>query len=254
MSDQARCPNCGALVVSDARWCGQCYAPLGAAAAPAPEPVTGPEPQDDLGLDAAIDWSEVLPEGSSPPAPSFPTGGGVDTRLSVRRVGEDLVWDCPSCGRENPMALSECAACQTPFATLLRREEAEAAPKLEPGQAILRSLLLTGLGHMSMGRAADGIARLVLFLWATGLGVIMLMSPSNSGPILAVGGLFVVSAVAIWAVTALDASRLAKGDEEQLLGPRVLLVGTIALTVLSIGAFVAGANQAGSIPTEIPIP
>lgn len=253
MSDQARCPNCGALVVSDARWCGQCYAPLGAAAAPAPAPVPGPELGDDLGLDAAIDWSEVLPE-DSPAAASFPTGGGVDTRLSVRRVGEDLVWDCPSCGRENPMAQSVCSACQTPFASLLSRQEAEAAPKLEPRQALTRSLLLTGLGHMSMGRAADGIARLVLFLWATGLGVIMLMSPSNSGPILTVGGLFVVSAIGIWAVTALDASRLASGDEEQLLSPRILLIGTIVLTVLSIGAFVAGANQAGSVPTDLQIP
>jgi hypothetical protein len=250
VSDQARCPNCGALVVSDARWCGQCYAPLGVAAAPEPPRL---EPDDDLGLDAAIDWSEVLPEGTER-APSFSTGGGVDTRLSVRRVGEDLVWDCPSCGRENPMAASVCAACQTPFASLLSRQEAEAAPKLEPKQALLRSLLLTGLGHMSMGLAADGIARLVLFLWATGLGVVMLMSPSNSGPILTVGGLFVVSAIAIWAVTALDAQRVAKGDEEQLLRPRVLLVGTIALTVLSIGAFVAGANQAGSVPPDLQIP
>jgi hypothetical protein len=73
----------------------------------------------------------------------------------------------------------------------------------------------------------------------------MLLSPTNSGPIIGVGAVFVRAAVAIWITTAFDAQRLARGDENQLLKPRILLVGTVALTMLSIGAFLAAPRVGG---------
>ena len=167
MSDQARCPNCGALVVSDARWCGQCYAPLGAAAAPEPAPRS--DADDDLGLDAAIDWSEVLPEGTER-TPSFPTGGGVDDPPLGAPRGRGPGVGLRQLRPGEPHGGVRVRRLPDAVRALLGRQEAEAAPGSSPNEALLRSLLLTGLGHMSMGRAADGIARLILFLWATGLG------------------------------------------------------------------------------------
>jgi hypothetical protein len=78
--------------------------------------------------------------------------------------------------------------------------------------------------------------------------LIMLLSPRNSGPVVAVGAAFMLAALGLWATTALEAYRYANGEEEPLLQPRILLFGTIALTVLSIGGVVAAgfnANSAG---------
>jgi hypothetical protein len=182
--------------------------------------------------------------------------------VSIRRVGEDLLWACPQCELENPMEASVCARCQTPFASLLVAEQAADRALPPPNTILLSALLLPGLGHIRLGRAAEGIARLILFLWAAGLGLMMLLSlgggeaadasvvtttpaPSGSpGAIVAVGALFIASAIGIWGVSAMDAMRLARGDDDQILKPRVLLIGTIVLTVLSIGAFIAAGISA----------
>jgi hypothetical protein len=233
MSDSGRCPSCGALAAPDARWCGQCYSPLGQAVPPEPAPEGGPS-----------DGGEPQPAAALAPRET-----GVQTAsVPIRREGENLLWDCVTCGQANPMDVSACGRCGTPFAQMLAQEAAAERVLPEPGRALGLSLALTGLGHMVMGRAADGVARLILFLWAIGLGLIMLLSPRNSGPVVGVGALFVLSALGIWAVTAMDAFRLANGNDEQLLKSKVLLVGTIVLTVLSIGAFLAAglsASQSG---------
>jgi DNA-directed RNA polymerase subunit RPC12/RpoP len=240
MSAEARCPNCGALIVGDARWCGQCYAPLDRGPAEAPEPaVVAPQ----------VTVAEAAPAAAS----ASETAAGL-SRVQFRKVGEALLWACPQCGQDNPMESPVCSACGTSFSSLLAEEHQAEGPTMTEGQALVSSLA-PGLGHIRLGRSAEGVARMILFLWAAGLGVLMLLSlrtpkPVNgvavptpaskpTGPILGVAVLFLAAALGIWVISALDAARLARGEEDQLLKPRVLLVGTIVLTVLSIGAFVA---------------
>lgn len=237
MNEHRRCHNCGALVADDARWCGQCYAALDGEPA-APEAVD--DVLDDLGL-SDPGWADL--EGETAPAEAA-VRTGVETGLSIRRKGTAVLWTCPQCEFENALEASVCARCGIPLAAVLATEVAPQRELPPPGRALGLSVLLTGLGHMVMGRAAEGVARLILFLWAAGLGVMMLLSPRNSGPIVMVGVVFVLAALGLWAVTALDAFRLASGDEEPVLRPRYLLIGTIALTVLSVGAFLAAGFSA----------
>ena len=42
MTEDRRCPNCGALVAAEAEWCGQCYASLAPGSEPEPEFRTRP--------------------------------------------------------------------------------------------------------------------------------------------------------------------------------------------------------------------
>jgi hypothetical protein len=77
-----RCPSCSAAVRPGAPWCTQCYAPVGAAPAPAPEQQPAPV--------------EVAP----------PVSAGT--------------WPCTTCAQPNDLAVAACAACGTPFLAAVR--------------------------------------------------------------------------------------------------------------------------------------
>jgi hypothetical protein len=201
MSGEPRCPSCGALVTPEAEWCGQCFA--------------------------------RLPTGTTAEASPAVPGRTVER-------GEPT-WPCPVCDHANPIALTACAACGTPFARLF--EEPGRRSETEPRTALKWSLLLPGLGHWKCGRPFDGVARVVVFAWTVVTIAIIVGSRPGSGGLGAATslfGLFLLAAVALYVVSAIDAYRLASGDRE-LVPSRILLWASAGLMLLAmvLGALVA---------------
>jgi hypothetical protein len=230
VSEDDRCPNCGALVGPEAEWCGQCYLPLRRTPDPAPDPApTEPTP-------AGAAPPRTSPDGAAaaarPPASNLvqmPGGGAVEIEAG------HATWTCAVCGEVNPIELSNCVVCGTSFTRLFA--EPEEAPSLDPEKAAVWSILFPGLGHWKLGRKADGVARMVLFLWTFGTLVLLLASrfgKGGLGPVVALAGLFAIASGALYVTSIVDAYRLARGDDP-LVSSRVLLwssAGFVLLTVL----------------------
>jgi len=188
-----RCGRCGGLLAPDAEWCGQCYAPVGSVAAE-------PAPAD----------PEARPAAGSEPG-----------------------WDCPSCGRTNPLEADLCASCGTSFGRLL--EDPEPAPAVEPARARSLSFLFPGLGHVAAKRAADGLVRMVTFAWLLGalLALVLARREGGLGRATIFVVLYGVAAAALYAVTPVDAERVASG-ESPVLSTRVVGIGLGVVLLLTI--------------------
>ncbi len=197
--DDLRCPNCGALVIADAEWCGQCFTSL--RAAPDPEPAASP----------------VLERGAA----------GEEERSSHAAAA----WPCPTCGSQNPIELDVCGVCGTSFAQLLRQDEP--GPTISPRDAFLWSLVFPGVGHAKAGRAGDGIARGTLFVLTFGLALVVVLSGVSSAPVFAVVALLLISALTIYLGSAAEAYRIADGGSP-FVSARVLLWATVALIMISV--------------------
>jgi hypothetical protein len=216
-SEERRCPSCGALVASDADWCGQCFADL----RPPPEPV-------------AAAMAPAAAEGT------IPAGGGADAG-----AGGGAWWPCAVCGARNPIELEACARCGTPFADLMRDAPGEAR-SAEPKEALAWSLIFPGLGHRIAGRPLDGLARGVLFGMSFGMALLLGVAGVRSGPTFAVFALFLLTALIVYAGSAYEAYRIAGGGDV-LIGSRPLLwvlVGLILLSVVMLALAVASASGA----------
>jgi hypothetical protein len=154
------------------------------------------------------------------------------------------VWVCPTCGTENPLDASTCSSCGTSFGKLFV-EPAARRPLPPPGRAATLSLAFPGLGHATAGRVAEGLARAIVFAYMVGTGLAILILGGGSGILLPLTVMSLLAAVGLYGVTAIDAYRLASGDD-QILSTRTLLyagVGMMLLTlvVLAISGFgVAG--------------
>jgi len=123
--------------------------------------------------------------------------------------------------------------CGTPFAQLFA--EPEERVQIAPARAMAWSLLWPGLGHWKAGHRLDGVARMVLFAWTLGTVVVFLASRSGgglgSGTALFV--LFLAASVLLYVVAAVDARRIASG-EEALVSSRVLVWVSVGLVVASV--------------------
>jgi len=195
VGQERRCPSCGALVSADAGWCGQCYAPLARAEAGAP---------------------------------------GIHRVAGIERDGDRLTWTCPTCAERNPIGSSACSVCGTPFARLFQGPEDR--PSVEPQTAAVWSLAFPGLGHWKAGRRFDAVARMVLFAWTSGTLAVLLVARFGKGGLGATFPLFLLfllAAAAVYVASAVDAYRIAAG-EEPLVSSRMLLWGSAALVVLSV--------------------
>jgi hypothetical protein len=153
-------------------------------------------------------------------------------------------WPCAVCETENPIELDTCAACGAPFARLF--QDRKTHPDVEPGSAVVRSLLFPGLGQVHCGRTPDGMARMVLFLWTLGTAAVMLLSHGGSAtePIAL---LFLGAALVLYVTSALDSHRQAAGDAP-LLTPRYLLYGTVGLILLSLVSLFLVVTKAAHLP------
>jgi hypothetical protein len=135
--------------------------------------------------------------------------------------------------------------CGTQFTQLF--EEESAGPAIEPGRALRLSLLFPGIGHLAAGRGAEGLARAVVFAYAlvTVITILVARVGEGLGPFLP---LLLISAVAggvLYAVTAVDAGRLARG-EAPVLSTRALLYGAVGLMLVTLVVLVIlGARATG---------
>ncbi len=211
--DRSTCPNCGALTIAGADWCTLCYTPLkGTEARPLP-------------LDPA---SLPVPEGAKVRVP-----GAASEDPDTDGTSPSPVWACPACDHLNPLAATACEVCGTSFGKLF--EEPVPAPDIDPRVAAICSFL-PGLGQARCGRGGEGLARALATAWCLITGSMLL--GSGVATLRAVGVVFLASGAGVWAVSAVDAYRLASGADE-LLTMRWLLWGffaTIAIFMVAVGA------------------
>jgi hypothetical protein len=144
-------------------------------------------------------------------------------------------WTCPACSEANPLDLDICRVCGTAFRTLLK--EPEVVPDVEPAVALRRSLMFPGLGHVAVGRVAEGVARATLFLWSVGTALFALSARGDGsaglGPMAPMAIMFMVAAVAVYGLSAVDAQRAAD-RRPPVLSTRFLLYGAAGLVILSV--------------------
>jgi hypothetical protein len=208
VSEERRCPNCGALVAADAEWCGQCYTPMR--------------------LETGVGESGAAKDPTSI-AIATPGGGGIEVEAGGRPT-----WTCSVCGEPNAIEATLCSTCGAPFARLL--EQPTERPEIKPQTAAIWSFVWPGIGHWKAGYRADGVARIVLFAWTFGTLMVLLIARFGTGglgPTFPLVALFLVAASAVYVVSAIDAYRVA-GGESPLVTSRLLLWGSAVLIVASV--------------------
>jgi hypothetical protein len=228
-----RCPNCGGLVGAGAQWCGQCLTRLDEPSAP---PVRPSPPRGETGPDRTPP-RRPADEGKGHPSPA-------GTAPPIRAGDQGIVWQCPSCDTANPIESTACRVCGTPFSRLF--EEESTGPHVDSGRALALSLLFPGVGHLVLGRTAEGVARAVIFGYALAMVVSILVARVGRGvgPFLPLLLVSAVAGVGLYAVTAVDAGRIARG-ERPLLSTRALLYGAVGLMLLTVAVLVILGSQAG---------
>jgi RNA polymerase subunit RPABC4/transcription elongation factor Spt4 len=215
---ERRCPSCGALVSGDAAWCGQCYVSLSEEQTPPEQASSDEAPSPETAATAETGPGDEAAEAAESPEPQ--EGGPA--------------WPCPVCEHRNSMDLNVCPVCGTPFGRLF--EEPEVRRQIEPKDAAAWSILLPGVGHLKAGRRADGVARLVLFAWVVGTLAVMLISRFGTGglgPTASFVYLFVIVAVLLYVESAVDAYRVAAGDDP-LVSSRMLMWAVVAVVMLLV--------------------
>ncbi len=146
-------------------------------------------------------------------------------------------WPCPVCGGKNPIQLDSCATCGTPFAQVMRVPGERT--RIEPRDAAIRSLIFPGLGHRVLGRGIDGLARGVLFAVTFGLGVLLAIAAAGSGALVAAFALFLVAGVTVYAMSAVEAYRLAQGGD-LIVETKVLMWALVGVVFVGVGLLVFG--------------
>ena len=203
MSEERRCPNCGALVSEDAEWCGQCFASLREEPEPESVPVEPPP--------------AVLPPVATP---------------ADATSGEAPFWPCTVCGAQNPIALDVCATCGTPFATVMR---GVSRSSVDPQLARTRSLLFPGAGHAALGYTLDGFARGAVFTLSLVVAIFLAVTVPHRPVMLLAIGLLVASAIGVYVLSLAETKQLS--ERGGLLVPsKLLLWGSVVLMFLIVVA------------------
>lgn len=182
-------------------------------------------------VSAEAEWCGQCYAPMRPDAAGAPTGGA-PPGLEVREGRP--AWTCPVCGQGNAIEASRCTACGTPFGRLFA--EPAAMPEVDPQTAAAWSLAFPGLGHWRLGRKGDAVARAIVFAWAFGALLILLVSrfgKGGLGPTFSLFAVFLLGSVIVYATSALDAFRLASGSDP-IVSSRTLLWGSVGLIVLSV--------------------
>jgi len=210
---ERRCPNCRALVGEGAEWCGQCFTDL--------RSPQSSRAQAEPRIEVPVGVTGVdLPNGHQPGARE-PTGGETPAPAEQSEAG----WPCAVCGRRNPMEVKLCLSCGTAFGHGF--EQPEDRPSITPGSAVKWSLVYPGLGHLKAGRTSDAVARAIVFTWpfVTGLLFLSAHPTGRLGVIGALGATFLAAAALLYVAIAIDAGRVADGDEPMISNRTLLWIG-----------------------------
>jgi hypothetical protein len=216
-SGARRCPDCGALASADAAWCGQCFRPLN-------EPVA---PDDGAA------------EESRPPSiaarPADADAGSATQTPANTAARQAPTWPCPACGNANAIELDACAVCGTSFASLMRQDDMP--PDVDPREAFRWSLAYPGLGHRKVGRAADGVARGVLFTIVFAIAILTALSGLSSPIAVGIFVVFLAMAAVVYVGSAYEAAHLASGGRP-FVSARTLLWITVGVIMASVAGLV----------------
>ncbi len=173
------------------------------------------------------------------PAPlARPVVSGVSARGLLMTFERDpagrLVQRCRLCQAINPLEANECVVCGADFLAALRKQEVE--KNVTPQTALIWGLIPGG-GYIPLGKVARFLGHLSLTLWLLLLSFLLfLLSPHALFPF-RLG--FAVMAAAVWAASAIDANRLAGGQEETLLtGRRPVIIFAASLALIFVMGFV----------------
>lgn len=226
-----RCDACGAANPERAGWCGQCYATF-------PEP-----PAAATAVPATAARTETV-AGSDPAVGADPAGGS-DHHLGAprggfRATGGIVEWACGTCQTWNGINDSACTVCGSRLAD--RDGVAATAPADGNwARALALSAMAPGAGHLLVRRQGSGVARLLLFtVWLAGGA---LVASAGTGAVLAAAPLL-LGAVAVWAGSLWDLTRLRAGEPELLTG-RALLWLVVGVTMLSLLGILGAAGGRG---------
>ena len=204
-----QCLACGATNPDTAAWCGQCLVRFDAPAA------------------TSVPTPGARPAGAAATAAPGTTPQPTSSE-SFRRVGDQLQWACPQCSQFNGIDEPVCAVCGTPFVERFRAAEAPEPPR-NWSQALLFSAVAPGAGHLAVGRYGSGWARLMLFVsWIIGA---LLMSSSGGAR---AGAPLLLGAAVMWGGSLVDLRRLQEGQDELLVGRRLLWLVLGVLLLLGI--------------------
>jgi hypothetical protein len=152
----------------------------------------------------------------------------------IRKAGGRLEWTCQACGTVNPIDEMACRVCGSSMIELFRPPEA-ARPARDPAAAAWLSAV-PGLGTWYAGQPAQGVARFVLWLWWLSTTVAFWSRPELAFVLVKVS--FLLATAAVWALSAVDAHRLA-ARRRPLLGPRTLAVAAAGLCLALVVGLVA---------------
>lgn len=228
------CPSCGARNATSARWCTQCYGPVGEAASgpaatasgPAAAPSASPETPVASAPEPPASTAEVAAVASAAPG-SEETSEDTAERDIRQRDGE-VEWRCHRCGGWQALTAAACETCGTPrrgFGDEPRPER----PRVPPATAVVASIVLPGAGHLLLGSVGAGLARLALWtVWLVG-GIAMWRGPGSP----AVAGTLLAGALGLWAAALVGTLRLARGATDPVTAP-MLGVGVVVVTLLAI--------------------
>ena len=134
-----------------------------------------------------------------------------------------------------------CRVCGTPFAQVMRT--AVEPQRVDPRDAVIRSLIFPGLGHRALGRSVDGFARGVLFVVTFGLGLMLAIAAGGSPALVGAFVLFLLAGIGVYAMSAVEAHRLASGG--QLLVPtNILMWILVGVVFVGISLLVVGVVSA----------
>lgn len=236
-----RCATCGGLLGEGVAWCGQCLTPVNPerppaeeSADPRAEAVARPAPNGEVGSNGLAPHQQAITR--QPSRPKQASG-------RFRALGEGLLWACPQCDMENPLEASACVRCGTPFRDLF--QEGAVRPTVDPARAAALSLMFPGLGHRALGRSAEGLARAVVFLWTIGMALAIFVSAGrlSAGPFRLLLLVLIAAAAFVYASTAADARRVARGDAP-IMTSRMLLYGSTGLMFVIVVMLVVSGMRA----------
>ncbi|MDP9021181.1 MAG: hypothetical protein M3N57_00475 [Actinomycetota bacterium] len=169
-------------------------------------------------------------------------GGG-----RFRKVDDELEWRCAVCEHWNPVGVTACNVCGSPFGrTLGEPGDAGELRPIEPWAAAAASAVLPGAGHGLLGRRGTATVRAATYLlWLLG-GLLLVRAATAAGQTLLPAVPLLGGALALLVTSVHDAYMLADGRSDELLTPRVFFWLVVAVSGALMVSFIPAALRLGS--------
>lgn len=221
--EDPRCRNCDAMLAEGAEWCNQCFTPIALADPPAAAPAV-------IVAEPPVTPQEPLPE--EVPAASIVSVSEEDTaEPAAASIDPRLDWACPTCGEENPLTLTLCAVCGTPFGKLFEEQK---RVEMDPSRAAALGLL-PGYAIIKMGDAVEGWTRAIVAM-LTALTVFFFIGPGWGVSRILIMALYLLFSVFVVVESSMSSRRLAENRSVVISGRLLLYMfaGVFGASVLLI--------------------